>query len=594
MGSLTEKIPKSMVALSASETIIGRQVRLLYECGIRDIIITTGAHAQVLRDWVGALPYRELKVSLVHNPLFAETNYIYSFYLASDLVDDDILLLHGDLVFGKELLEAILTDPRTDLAAVDKTLPLPDKDFKARLSEDLISEISVKIFDKDCHSFQPLYKLSKGTAAKWLSEIGKFVQRGMTSVYAEEALNALLADGQIPLQAFLSDGMLINEVDTAEDLNKVSKAAEDTDRQTQRVYSGDGLYEPIQSLVRELGITRPLVVTKTVGERCGFLKELNLRGIRAELFDEFQSNPLWNEAEQGFRKYKEQHCDAVISLGGGSAIDIAKCIAKLAMDECDNENARPPYHIAIPSTAGSGAEATHFAVVYRDGEKCSVSDPYIRPQAVILCPELLETLPLYQKRATYADALCHCVESLWSVKATDSSRAFAFKALEILMSKRDYFETGINGAENVLQASHLAGKAINISQTTAAHAMCYKLTTDFGIPHGHAALLCLWSVAEHWDNLASGKKSDDIRNAEKLIMRGMGTENMKQTANVLRSMIGKLGEPDRTDEAHIDKLTDSVNLQRLGNFPFTLSADEIKMLYAFLLSRDGENSIREY
>lgn len=590
MGSLTEKVPKSMVALSQSETIFARQVRLLYECGIREMIVTTGAHAQVLHDQIDRLLYQDLRVSFVHNPRFAQTNYIYSFYLAADQVDDDLLILHGDLVFNKELLEAMLLDGRENIAPVNKTLPRPEKDFKARVNGEMISEISVKIEDENCYSFQPLYKLSKEAALKWIGKIKEFVRNDTTSVYAEEALNCLLESKEIMLHCFLSDGMLIHEIDTADDLKAVSKAAEEADRKTQRVYFESDLYGPIKSLIQELGISRPLVVTKTTGERCGLLKMLEQDNIAFVQFDRFQNNPRWDDIEQGFQQFKAQDCDAVISLGGGSAIDVAKCVKTLAEKENGVESSMPIVHIAIPSTAGSGAEATHFAVAYKNNEKISVADEYMRPKFVVLAPSLLETLPLYQKRAAFSDAVCHCIESLWSVKVTDSSRSFALKALKMLMSNMDYFETGADGEETVLLAAHLAGKAIDISETTAAHAMSYKLTNGMNLPHGHAALLCLWAIVEHWDCFSQEEASGEIQRAEELILEGMGAANMTQVSNRLQTMVGKLGMPSELEKARmgIDELTDSVNLQRLQNFPFVLPRETIKKLYAFLLFQEGE------
>jgi len=146
-------------------------------------------------------------------------------------------------------------------------------------------------------------------------------------------------------------------------------------------------------------------------------------------FHDCEPNPKYDSVLKGLKLFEDNHCDMLISVGGGSPMDVAKSIkAFVGMDQqtpCVNQaivpNAIP--HLAIPTTAGTGSEATHFAVIYYEGKKYSVSDMSLTPDYVVLDAELLSGLPLYQRKATMLDALCHAIESYWSVKATKTSHA---------------------------------------------------------------------------------------------------------------------------------------------------------------------------
>jgi len=130
MGDITKTHPKCMTDIPNNETIISRQLRLLAQAGIKDVIITTGYFNEVLVDYCHSLNL-PLNYTFVYNPEYASTNYIYSIYLAKGLLEnDDILLLHGDLVFLDSVLKDII-DCDKSCMKVSSTLPLPEKDLKA-------------------------------------------------------------------------------------------------------------------------------------------------------------------------------------------------------------------------------------------------------------------------------------------------------------------------------------------------------------------------------------------------------------------------------------------------------------------------------
>ncbi len=161
--------------------------------------------------------------------------------------------------------------------------------------------------------------------------------------------------------------------------------------------------------------------------------------------------------------------DAYIAVGGGTAIDTAKLVRGL-------DAPLPPF-LAVPTTAGTGAETTRFAVYYDHGVKKSADDVRYLPTDQILIPDFTATQSPYQRASTEFDAYAQAVESLWAVGATDESRAYAQKALNLM------------AAGEQMLGSYWAGRAIDISRTTAAHALSYYMTANYGIPHGHAVYM---------------------------------------------------------------------------------------------------------
>ena len=225
MGDLTKEFHKSMTRLSGGETIFHRQLRLLEAAGIRDIIVTTGPFADQLKGEAKDFP--NLRFTFVHNDLYAATNYIYSMYLARHEINDDMLFLHGDLVFNKELVPAILACAHPSAATVHFHRALPEKDFKGRIRDGKLQEVSIHIFDEDCYAFQPLYKLDKATAAAWVRQVEKFVDAGQTKCYAENAFNEILP--ALNVHAFSYEDHYIDEIDNLDDYNRVSRQIEEFD-----------------------------------------------------------------------------------------------------------------------------------------------------------------------------------------------------------------------------------------------------------------------------------------------------------------------------------------------------------------------------
>ena len=311
-------------------------------------------------------------------------------------------------------------------------------------------------------------------------------------------------------------------------------------------------------------------------------------------FDEFTPNPDYEDVCKGVIKFNNEGCDAVIAVGGGSTIDVAKCIklySSMDMNKCFLEQEYKENDVplaAIPTTAGTGSESTRYAVIYYKGVKQSVTHLSIIPQYVILDSSVLSTLPVYQKKCTLLDALCQGIESLWSVNSNDESKSYSEKAVTSILENMDKYilDNDANAAKEIMIASNYAGRAINITQTTAAHAMSYKLTSLYGISHGHAVSVCLpvvWSqMIENIDNCIDSRGKDYLENMFGKISRMVGGKTVKDAISIFVRLLEKLEMkcPESSDrDKDIKVLVSSVNTTRLSNNPVKFSENELKEMY---------------
>lgn len=348
--------------------------------------------------------------------------------------------------------------------------------------------------------------------------------------------------------------------------------------------------DAIKAISRRHSIKRFMLVCDTAFEMLGTFKEYNQIENIVVKFNSFSPNPLYDEVCEGVNLFRSQKCDGIIAIGGGSAIDTAKCIkafSKMSNDELYLSQKFPENNtpfIAIPTTAGTGSESTRYAVVYYKGEKQSVTDNSLIPDYVVLDARNLETLPLYQKKCTMLDALCQGIESWWSLNATMESKALSQKAVAMIAENINAYLSGTKkGAENMMKASNFAGQAINITQTTAAHAMSYKLTSLYKIPHGRAAFTCLPFVWEYM--IENSKDNTELTDVFNCIADALNCSSPHDCVEYLkalnRELFGK--EHVTVDNADIPLLVSSVNVTRLKNNPVKLNEDALTVLYTNII-----------
>ncbi len=323
-------------------------------------------------------------------------------------------------------------------------------------------------------------------------------------------------------------------------------------------------------------------------------------------FSDFTPNPLYEQVCKGIELMKESKSDTILAVGGGSAIDVAKCIKLAVLAEEGDAAIIPPLvsqrlpiegdkipFVAVPTTAGTGSESTHNAVMYYEGAKQTVTNDGILPEYAVLEPSVLKTLPDYQKRCTMLDALSQGIESWWSIHSTEESREYSKRTVVLIMANwRKYiFENDSAAAAQIMMAANYGGRAINIAETTAPHAMSYKITSKYGLPHGHAVAVCLPEVWQYMtDNMKEVKDKRGSRYLEMVfaeIAHAMGFDKVGEAIAQFRQMMHEMGMLyPKSDNivADLKELTESVNPVRLKNNPISIDEDIAYALYSRIIN----------
>ena len=587
MGELTKNSPKSMVKLLNGESVFHRQLRLLQECGIREVVVTTGPFKEQIMDVANSKEFSDMNFTFVENPVYDKTNYIYSMYLAKEYLDDDMILLHGDLVFNKGLLQKVLESELSSLVTINRKKALPEKDFKGRIIDGKLQEVSISIFDDNCFALQPMYKLSKEYLQKWVDKVCEFIDKGVNSVYAENAFNEILPT--LSVNEFSYEDDFIDEIDNPIDLERVSNEIRYFDYKEQNINFG---IDKVKDILLNNNVKNVFIVTTPLFDKWPLKKILDDLNISYALFTDYKSNPQYDDVARGINLFAKNDYDMIISLGGGSSIDIAKTIKLYSKLELDKEKLPSDYkynpvnHLSIPTTAGTGSESTHFAVLYFNDKKYSLDNDMLLPEYVILESSLLEGLPDYQKKSTILDALSQAIESYWSVNSNETSKQYAKEAINLINENLVDYINGHNQeiAKKMLYASNLAGRAINISKTTASHAMSYKLSGLYNIAHGQAVFMTLphlWDyISNNIDKCIDKRGSEYLRNSLLELCEMFKQKNYNEVYNKLLSIyeMMKFNKVEITDN-DINVLVNAVNVERLKNTPVELLKEDIEKIY---------------
>lgn len=371
----------------------------------------------------------------------------------------------------------------------------------------------------------------------------------------------------------------------------------------QREYIGFESIKQLGSVLNELLSKRIFLVTgKASYSSSGAEKHLSeiLGDYEIVRFFNFSSNPKIEDVEKGIELFCQLNPDAVIAIGGGSVIDTAKLVNFFSSNNLNpavffktkKVNIRKPKPIiAIPTTAGAGSEATHFAVLYIDKKKFSVDNEFILPDVAIVDPCLTMSLPKYVTAVTGMDALSQAIESYWSINSNDESKKFARGAIKLIM---DNLVIAVNEATSsarlaMAKAAHLAGKAINITRTTAPHAISYPLTAYFGISHGHAVALTLPAILEYnaavtQEDLQDSRGYEYVKKTISEIASFLGQSNVAGAKEVLiklmnqiglQTCLGRLGVSSIED---IETIVSGFNPDRAANNPRRLNKQALRKI----------------
>ena len=371
------------------------------------------------------------------------------------------------------------------------------------------------------------------------------------------------------------------------------------------IYSDTGDLSKIGDIVKSYNVQRILVVSR---RKCfelsgakGILNKL-LKGYNVICFSDFELNPKLVDAERGVSLAIENTVEAIICIGGGSAIDMGKLIKALYLNSDDAVNVAKGFTkvsdpniplVAIPTTAGSGSESTHFAVVYVEGEKYSLADSCLLPNDIILDGSLTLSATRYQKACNVLDAIAQSIESAWAVCSTVESRVIAFAALDVCVKNFvEYVNTTDNSlvAQSMIKASNLAGQAINITKTTAAHAWSYGLTRRYNIPHGHAVWVTLPKIFEihagpHAELIDDPYGSRDHSIVMKTLMDVLNISAKEDIEIFFKDMMASIGiEADIIINFNISideriVLSRSINHDRMANNPVIFSQQQVDKIF---------------
>ncbi|MDP2696298.1 MAG: phosphonoacetaldehyde reductase [bacterium] len=368
-------------------------------------------------------------------------------------------------------------------------------------------------------------------------------------------------------------------------------------------YFGLDSAKELATILRQLKAQKIFLVTgKRAYHSSGASEVLDpiLASYEVAIFNDFEENPKIEEVKKGIELFKQSGADVVLAVGGGSPIDMAKLINILAAQggnpsdyirgESKITNPDKPI-IAIPTTSGTGSEATHFAVVYINGQKYSLHDDHILPDYAIVDPKLTFSLSPEITAATGMDALSQAIESYWSIQSTEESKSYSRESITLAIAN---LAMAVNEPTNdvriaMSKAAHLAGKAINIAKTTAPHAISYALTSNFGVPHGHAVGVFLPGLLAYNSEVGDDDISDRrglgyVRQTMEEIFSLLGAENADGARNKLIDLMKKIGLETRLGHLglksteDIELIVNNVNSERAGNNPRALTSDFIRDL----------------
>ena len=279
---------------------------------------------------------------------------------------------------------------------------------------------------------------------------------------------------------------------------------------TQDVVNGPGSSARVVDILKRAGSKKTLVVTDKVLNELGVLdtmkKAMDDAGFPYVIYDGTEPNPSIENIEDAFALYKSEGCDSIVGFGGGSAMDAAKVVGCRVARPNESvkqmgrlmgyfpvtlaaANAKVPYIVAVPTTAGTGAESTVAAVVsdHQIDKKYTITDIAMRPKSVVLDAELAIGLPPRQTAYTCIDLVSHCTEGFISYAHNPRGDEWAIKGVRL--AKENIEAAMTNGKDlvarqNLCEAAYAGGQALNMETTGYIHPFCHKIGAKYNLVHG--------------------------------------------------------------------------------------------------------------
>ncbi len=348
-----------------------------------------------------------------------------------------------------------------------------------------------------------------------------------------------------------------------------------------------------------------IVTGKTAYATSGAQQKLApfLRDSTITFFTDFSPNPTLEEIEKGIRAFRKNPIDVVIAIGGGSALDVAKSINLLSaqpglvQDYIDGEKMfahKGKPLIAIPTTAGTGSEVTRYAVFYINKTKHGLTHEFIRPDYALVDPTLTSSLPPAITAATGMDALGQAIESYWAVDSNELSKTYVREAIPLII---DHLKAAVTqntpaARKAMSRGALLSGQAIDISRTTACHAISYPLTAYFGIPHGHGVGFTLAAMLKYnaqvtEEDCLDPRGSDYVHETLQEIVLLLGVATLEEATEKIQDLMRAIGLATRFRDMGLAEsdletiVTHGFHPDRVTNNPRRLTPDALrKMLKA--------------
>ncbi|MBN22551.1 MAG: hypothetical protein CL678_14810 [Bdellovibrionaceae bacterium] len=359
----------------------------------------------------------------------------------------------------------------------------------------------------------------------------------------------------------------------------------------------------IAKLGKILNHEQPRKVFVICGDRSFNLAKVTVDEVLGENYPQFivkQSDVTIKMVNEAVDKLILEKCDMVIGIGGGTIMDLAKMTSLFA----SNDNSIDDYifknkkvHnrkinlILVPTTSGSGSEATQFAVVYNDLKKYSILHKSMLPDHVILDPELTFSLPPYQTAVSGMDAFCQGIESFWSVNSNAESRKLSLESIDLVLANLVNAVTSPSedSRYQMCKAANLAGQAINITKTTAPHALSYTINKVFGIPHGHAVSLTMPYIFQlhlecDKDNLNDSRGISFFRKIMTTLSNKLKLTSSQTPISFFRNYMELIGlkttivNKEYSKEI-IDLLIENINMERMNNNPVLIDRNNAKIIF---------------
>lgn len=353
-----------------------------------------------------------------------------------------------------------------------------------------------------------------------------------------------------------------------------------------RVYFGAGRLASLSAVLADLGLRTCVIV-------CGPHFEAQARALAAScpevkgIWAGVEPNPQLSGVCESARLARERGAEAVVGVGGGSAIDTAKFAAAAALGDLTPADyyggaAFPRQRlavVAVPTTAGTGSEVTQVSVVNDGAQKKTINDPAFMPRAAIVDPELMLSVPPRTTMITGLDALAHALEGFWSRSHQPIADLTAAEAVRLILGSLE--RAWANGADReargaMAYAATLAGMSFARPRTAGCHACSYPLSMDWHLPHGEACAFTLGAFVR----INADERLEGLCRAAGL---SGGTEELSAEIERLKALAGLRTRLSQLGDVDVGKLAaDCAAHPLMRNNPVPMTPEALAEMFRAL------------